>query len=106
VFRSRPYGTLGTYGWGLEAAFEVDVIDSERRAGWSVMLLGRGRLLNVEEIAELRRCRRLEPWAVGARRLYVRIPWRTITGRFIGPPTDNGRERVPMAHQRGNGPWW
>ena len=32
VFRTNPYGTLGTFGWGLEVAFEVDQDEREHQA--------------------------------------------------------------------------
>jgi nitroimidazol reductase NimA-like FMN-containing flavoprotein (pyridoxamine 5'-phosphate oxidase superfamily) len=45
VFRTSPFGTLGTFGWGFEVAFEVDHTNEATKHGWSVVLLGRGLLL-------------------------------------------------------------
>jgi nitroimidazol reductase NimA-like FMN-containing flavoprotein (pyridoxamine 5'-phosphate oxidase superfamily) len=84
VFRTAPYSELGTYGWDAELAFEVDQIDEERHSGWSVVALGRGSL--IEDSAELGQIRgRMDPhpWAGGSRQLYMRLTWRTLTGRRI-----------------------
>jgi nitroimidazol reductase NimA-like FMN-containing flavoprotein (pyridoxamine 5'-phosphate oxidase superfamily) len=84
VFRTTPYSILGTYGWGSDVAFEVDHLDMTRKQGWSVVLSGRAEAIDdPEEVAEVRRHGGPEPWAAGPRRLYVRLPWRKITGRRI-----------------------
>jgi nitroimidazol reductase NimA-like FMN-containing flavoprotein (pyridoxamine 5'-phosphate oxidase superfamily) len=65
-------------------AFEVDHLDMTRKQGWSVVLSGRAEAIDdPEEVAEVRRHGGPEPWAAGPRRLYVRLPWRKITGRRI-----------------------
>src|SRR5690348_11192457 len=45
LFRTTPYSVLGTYGRNAEMAFEVDHVDYEYEAGWSVVALGRGNVL-------------------------------------------------------------
>src|SRR4051812_15955802 len=67
VFRTSPYGTLGTFGRGLDVAFEVDHFNEAARHGWSVMVLGRGQLLSAVEVQELARGRGLDSWAGGDR---------------------------------------
>ena len=84
VFRTNPYGTLGTFGWGFEVAFEVDQTNETTKHGWSVVLLGRGRLLDKPEVEALARGNGLESWAGGDRSLYVRLGWRHISGREVG----------------------
>jgi uncharacterized protein len=84
VFRTNPYGTLGTFGWGLEVAFEVDQTNESARHGWSVVLLGRGRLLDHHEVFDLARAHGLESWAGGDKSLYVQLVWRHISGREVG----------------------
>lgn len=85
VFRTAPYSELGTYGWDTELAFEVDQLDEERHSGWSVVALGRGSL--VEDPADLAGIRGRwdpHPWAGGSRHLYMRLTWRSLTGRRLG----------------------
>ncbi len=84
VFRTTPYSVLGTYGWSGDIAFEVDSIDTSTRTGWSVVVVGRGEIVeDIEEIEQIRWAHEPGPWAAGPRALYVRIRWRDITGRRI-----------------------
>ena len=73
VFRTSPYSTLGTYGWGLETVFEVDHLDHQQMAGWSVTALGRGQVLvDPDEVTPLSE-QGPQPWAGGSRNMYVRL---------------------------------
>lgn len=86
VFRTTPYSAVGMHSWNGRLAFEVDEVDVERRAGWSVIATGRGKV--VEDAAELRRIESAPgptPWATGQRWLYVRLHWDELTGRRLGP---------------------
>ncbi|HLN77811.1 MAG TPA: pyridoxamine 5'-phosphate oxidase family protein [Nocardioidaceae bacterium] len=84
VFRTTPYSVLGTYGWSGDIAFEVDSIDLVTHQGWSVVAIGRGEMVqDIEEIEEIRWAHEPGPWADGPRALYVRLRWRTLTGRRI-----------------------
>jgi nitroimidazol reductase NimA-like FMN-containing flavoprotein (pyridoxamine 5'-phosphate oxidase superfamily) len=86
VFRTAPYGVLGTYAWNTRLAFEVDHIDHERQQGWSVVATGTGTMIEeADELAVIRTLRDPHPWAGGASRLlYVRLPWTGLTGRQVG----------------------
>lgn len=85
VFRTAPYSELGTYGWDTELAFEVDQLDEERHSGWSVVALGRGSLVeDPDELAGIRGRWDPHPWAGGSRHLYMRLTWRSLTGRRLG----------------------
>lgn len=84
VFRTNPYGTLGTFGWGFEVAFEVDQANESTKHGWSVVLLGRGQLLDRSEVTTVAREHDLDSWAGGDKSLYVRLAWRHISGREVG----------------------
>jgi nitroimidazol reductase NimA-like FMN-containing flavoprotein (pyridoxamine 5'-phosphate oxidase superfamily) len=85
VFRTAPYSELSTYGWNTEIAFEVDHLDHETQQGWSVVALGRARVVSdPEELAAIRGSWEPRPWAGGTRNLYVRLPWRELTGRRVG----------------------
>jgi uncharacterized protein len=85
VFCTAPYSELGTYGPGTELAFEVDRLDYEKHHGWSVVVLGRGQVVqDQEEVADIRSAWQPRPWAGGSRNLYIRLRWREITGRRVG----------------------
>lgn len=85
VFRTAAYSVAGTYDWDRgRAVLEVDELDRERRRGWSVVV--RGHAHRVEDAAEVDRIAVLRdpmPWADGMRRVYVRLPWSSITGRVV-----------------------
>ncbi|MBB3041871.1 pyridoxamine 5'-phosphate oxidase family protein [Nocardioides soli] len=85
IMRTSPYSVLGTYGRGSMLAFEVDWFDHERWRGWSVVVRGRANV--VTDPLELDRIRTTwdpQPWAAGARNLYLRLHWSEISGRQIG----------------------
>lgn len=85
VFRTAPYSELGTYGWNVDVAFEIDQIDYDKHQGWSVVAIGRATLIeDPDEIAEIRRTWDPRPWASGARNLYLRLSWRDLSGRWVG----------------------
>lgn len=85
VFRVAPYSELGTSGLNGDLAFEVDHLDYESHLGWSVVAIGRATLVeDPEEIDDIRRTWDPRPWASGTRNLYVKLPWRTLTGRRLG----------------------
>jgi nitroimidazol reductase NimA-like FMN-containing flavoprotein (pyridoxamine 5'-phosphate oxidase superfamily) len=98
VFRTSPHSMLGASGWGVEVAFEVDHLDWSTRRGWSVVVKGRADV--VEDPADADRLRELgrepAPWASGLRRLYIRVPWREITGRTVGTESLGSSPPAPM----------
>lgn len=84
VFRTAPYSELGTHGWNVEVAFEIDRIDYELHQGWSVVAVGQTELVeDPDEVAEIRRTWDLRPWAPGQRNLYLQLNWRELTGRRV-----------------------
>ena len=64
-------------------AFEIDRIDDGMREGWSVLVTGRARVLTEPELHVLAAGVTVEPWAGGARDLYVAVEPENITGRRI-----------------------
>lgn len=82
--RTSPYSELATYGPRNEAAFEIDHFDYDRHQGWSVVALGRLAVLEPEELEDVRRIWEPRPWAGGHRNLYLRLPWREVSGRRVG----------------------
>ena len=85
VFRTTPYGVLGTHAWNTRLAFEVDHIDHKRHEGWSVVATGPGAMVEEpDELAVIRTFRDPHPWAGGAARLlYVRLRWTHLAGRQV-----------------------
>lgn len=89
VFRTAPYSELSTYGWNVDLAFEIDELDHDSRLGWSVVAVGRARVVeDPDEVQEIRRTEDPAPWASGPRHLYVSLAWRQLSG-------------VRLAEQRG-----
>ena len=84
VFRTSPYSELASYGPGRDAAFEVDNLDYQRQQGWSVVALGRLEPVEPADQVELRKVWEPQPWAGGHRTLYLKLPWRELSGRRIG----------------------
>jgi nucleotide-binding universal stress UspA family protein/nitroimidazol reductase NimA-like FMN-containing flavoprotein (pyridoxamine 5'-phosphate oxidase superfamily) len=75
-----------------KVAFEVDHVDEEHRAGWSVLVRGVGRDVTegVDAWSERLRAHALEPWAAGDRSHWVAIASPRITGRRIRGPAEAG----------------
>jgi hypothetical protein len=86
VFRSSTGGTLAAAD-GREVAFEVDRLDEDAHAGWSV--LAHGRLERLRDPAERAEAEELgiEPWAGGRRSAHLRIRPDRWSGREITPAT-------------------
>jgi nitroimidazol reductase NimA-like FMN-containing flavoprotein (pyridoxamine 5'-phosphate oxidase superfamily) len=83
VFRTAPDTLLALYTNG-SVSFEVDRLDAGRREAWSVLVHGHSRRVTDErEVTQIEERTRLEPWAGGARDVYVRITPGTISGRRI-----------------------
>ena len=86
VFRTSGSSVAGTYDWDRgRAVFEIDQLDRDSRRGWSVVV--RGHAHQVEDGEEVDRLAVLHdpmPWVGGMRRVYVRLPWSSITGRVVG----------------------
>ena len=85
IFRTAPDTLLALYADG-QVSFEVDHLDEALRAGWSVLVQGRAHKVADEgEVKRLEDRTHLEPWASGARDVYVRIAPTQISGRYIEP---------------------
>ena len=83
VFRTAPDTLLATQGGG-QVSFEVDRIDETSREGWSVLVQGHARkVAGEDEVRRLEHGTGLEPWACGARDVWVRIIPARISGRRI-----------------------
>ncbi len=83
IFRTAPDTLLAGYLNG-PAGFEVDHLDEALSQGWSVLITGRAvRVTSEAQIRHLEQHAGVQPWAGGARDVYVRITPRKITGRRI-----------------------
>jgi len=80
-------------------AFEIDEIDSGTKSGWSVVVLGRARLVHdAAEEASLGRLQ-LTPWASGPREQFVVIEPKHVSGRVLHPEGDATEQRESPAVQ-------
>jgi len=85
IFRTAPDTLLARYA-DAQVSFEADHLDDERHEGWSVLVQGHAHKVNDEHaIRRLEAGMNLEPWAPGARDVYVRIVPTRISGRRIQP---------------------
>jgi nitroimidazol reductase NimA-like FMN-containing flavoprotein (pyridoxamine 5'-phosphate oxidase superfamily) len=103
VFRTDAGTKLDAACRGSRVAFEIDGTDDAAHAGWSVLV--RGEAIEVTDLAELARLRKLplDPWAPGAKSHYVRILPAVLAGRRIaapGGPSNRGGEPQPGPHSR------
>ncbi len=85
IFRTAPDTLLALYAVG-RVGFEADHLDETLRGGWSVLVHGHAHKITDErEVKHLEDGTRLQPWAGGARDVYVRIVPTRISGRCIEP---------------------
>ncbi|MEU7380952.1 MULTISPECIES: pyridoxamine 5'-phosphate oxidase family protein [unclassified Streptomyces] len=83
VYRTDPRGAAVPEP-GSEVSFQVDHVEESRSVGWSVLLAG-----TAEHVTEPEAVQRLagqhvgEPWAGGARNLWIRVVPAEISGRRI-----------------------
>jgi nitroimidazol reductase NimA-like FMN-containing flavoprotein (pyridoxamine 5'-phosphate oxidase superfamily) len=85
IFRAAPDTLLAVYANG-QVSFEVDHLDEALHAGWSVLVHGRAHKVTDERgMQRLEDGTHLQPWAGGARDVYVRIVPARISGRCIEP---------------------
>jgi nitroimidazol reductase NimA-like FMN-containing flavoprotein (pyridoxamine 5'-phosphate oxidase superfamily) len=85
IFRTAPDTLLALYA-NAQVSFEVDRLDEALHEGWSVLVHGHAHKVTDErEVKHLEDGTHLEPWAAGARDVYVRIAPTRISGRRIQP---------------------
>ncbi len=85
IFRTAPDTLLAVYA-NAKVSFEADCLDDARHEGWSVLVHGHAHKVTDErDVKHLEDGTRLEPWAAGARDVYVRIAPTRISGRRILP---------------------
>jgi nitroimidazol reductase NimA-like FMN-containing flavoprotein (pyridoxamine 5'-phosphate oxidase superfamily) len=85
IFRTAPDTLLALYA-DARVSFEVDRLDEALHEGWSVLVHGHAHKVTDErEVKHLEDRTHLEPWAAGARDVYVRIAPTRMSGRRIQP---------------------
>ena len=70
-------------------AFEVDHTEPETNLGWSVLIRGSGREVELERVPEILRSMGEalpKPWAEGVHNVWVSITARQVTGRRLNEP--------------------
>ncbi len=83
IFRTAPDTVLALHA-NAHLSFEVDHFDQTLREGWSVLVQGHAHEVTDErEVKHLEDLTRLEPWAPGARDVFVRIVPTQVSGRSI-----------------------
>ena len=83
IFRTAPDTLLALHA-DAKVSFQVDRLDEARHEGWSVLVHGHAhRVVDELDVRRLEHGTRLEPWAAGARDVYVRIAPTQISGRRI-----------------------
>jgi len=85
IFRTAPDTLLALYA-DTQVSFQADHLDEALHEGWSVLVQGRAHTVTDErQVKHLQDRTHLQPWADGARDVYVRITPTRITGRCIEP---------------------
>ncbi|MFI9151644.1 pyridoxamine 5'-phosphate oxidase family protein [Streptomyces sp. NPDC053367] len=85
VFRTAP-DSVPAAAVGTEVAFEVDHVDEAMSQGWSVLAVGPASVVTEPDaVRRLAQRAHTEPWAGGAREMWVSIRPTRLTGRRIVP---------------------
>lgn len=83
IFRTAADTLLALHA-NARLSFEVDHFDEALAQGWSVLVQGHARQVTDErDVRHLEQATRLQPWAPGARDVYVRIAPGHVSGRSI-----------------------
>ncbi|GJF34484.1 DNA-binding protein [Kitasatospora sp. NE20-6] len=94
AYRTADFGVAATVA-GSGVGFEVDRVDDAGSSGWSVLIGGSAdRVGDPADRDRLDRLAVTEPWAGGARHLWIRIVPETVTGRVIRPATGGTGDRA------------
>ena len=83
-FRTDRESVLARECGGHPVVVEVDHVDSETGAGWSVVIRGTAELVDVLDVPDM--LVEMHVWAGGPRPLFIRIEPEQLTGRRIWKP--------------------
>ncbi len=78
LFRTAPTTLLGSLAAGAAVCFQIDDLDESTSTGWSVLVRGTSRHLEVRGDDELP-----TPWAPGERNVVIVIEPHEYTGRVV-----------------------
>jgi nitroimidazol reductase NimA-like FMN-containing flavoprotein (pyridoxamine 5'-phosphate oxidase superfamily) len=81
--RTAPGAKLDAARRHAQVALEIDATDRLYRSGWSVLLLGTASEVTDPVEVERLSAVRLEPWARGQRRSWLRVHPVQVTGRRL-----------------------
>jgi nitroimidazol reductase NimA-like FMN-containing flavoprotein (pyridoxamine 5'-phosphate oxidase superfamily) len=85
IFRTAPDTQLALHAED-HLSFQVDHFEHALHEGWSVLVHGHAhRITDEREVKRVEGATDLQPWATGARDVYVRIAPIKISGRRIEP---------------------
>ena len=100
IIRTDHSGKLAAAARGAVVAFEVDSLDIDRRAGWSVTAIGLSQeVTDPDEIGRLKELR-LSSWAPGEREHFIRISPGILHGRRLFAQGSEHRQRTTQEHRR------
>lgn len=80
-FRTDPSSALARECDGQRVAVEVDEVDRETRAGWSVVVAGVAEVVDTLDAPEMLMDMRI--WPSGPRSVFVRVDAAEVTGRKL-----------------------
>ncbi len=83
-FRTAEEGSIAEAVPSLSSSFQVDDSRSDRSEGWSVLVSGASsRVEDRDLLTRLWGKVMAEPWAGGARNVFIRLQAHTVTGRHV-----------------------
>jgi hypothetical protein len=86
-FRTSPLGLLSELVRSTHVVLEVDDLDATHHTGWSVIVHGRAQAASSSQLLmDVGAVGGVQPWAAGARNLFIGITIERITGRSFGAP--------------------
>ena len=83
-FRTDKSSVLARECGGQPVVVEVDQVDPETDAGWSVVIRGTAELIDVLDVPDM--LVEMRVWAGGPRSLFIRIEPDQVTGRRLWKP--------------------
>lgn len=83
VIHTMPGLKLASAIFGRGVAFEVDTLDADRRAGWSVVIQGKAEEITGTEPLLDAEALGIRPWAESPKYRYLRIQPTQVVGRRI-----------------------
>lgn len=85
VFEAPLYSVAEVDQWNTRLAFEIDEVDIIGYRGWSIVAAGRGAAVEDPlDVAAIKAAWPPGSWSAGIAMIYVRLPWRELTGRSVG----------------------